>query len=128
MKTPMVLMTPFPPIIQPVALAGTAAIPVQAAAAFITPLLLFFFYKSDSKGEDDPMIRSTIIPWTARLEVLVSSGIKWTHIALLDSGCTRCLRTLIASSQLNSLITGEMSATCLTEPVKIKAGTHTETI
>lgn len=48
------------------------------------------FYKSDSEGEDDPMVSSTIIHMTAKVEILVSSsGVGRILIALLDSGSAR---------------------------------------
>lgn len=103
------------------------------------------FYESDSEGEDEPMVSGTILPMTATVVILMSSsGVRGTLTALLDSGCTRCLlspqvveklgmrlRKLqrpMASSQLDRLITGGVPATCLTEPVELKAGSHTETI
>lgn len=102
-------------------------------------------YESNSEGEDDPMASGLIIPMTARVKVtIISLGSKGTLIVLLDLGCTRCLvspqvveklglrlrklKKPTAFSQLDNLLAGEMPATCLTEPVDLKLGTHVQTI
>lgn len=80
----------------------------------------------------------------ARVEIVVSSGLKGVLMALFDSGCMRCvispqvveklgkklrkLRQPMAFSQLDGSIMGRVPKICLTEPVKLKAGAHIETI
>lgn len=105
-------------------------------------------YKSDSE-EDDLVVSRTIsdstsriIPMTSQVEITMTLGFKGILMALLDSACTRSLvnpqvveklgmrlrKLKRPFSQLDGSITGEVAATCLTEPMKLRMGTHTKTI
>lgn len=81
---------------------------------------------------------------TARVILVASSGVRGALTALLRLGCTRCLispqvveelgmrlrnlRSPMVFSQINRSITGCVPGTCLTKLVKLKSGTHVETI
>lgn len=104
------------------------------------------FYKSNSEGEDDPMLSSTIIPMMTRVEILVPTlGVRGALMSLLDLGCTQCLirlqivgkvglrlrklRQSMLFSQLDGSLTGGVPAlTGLIDPVRLRAGIQEETI
>lgn len=98
-------------------------------------------YKSDSEGEDDPIVSGPIIPMTVRIKIRIkitvaSSGSNGILMTLLDSGCTkflispqvveklgmrlRKLESPMAFSHVDGSIVGGTSATYLTEPVELK--------
>lgn len=59
------------------------------------------FCESDSEEEGNLMVNDTIIPMTARMEILVPySGVNGTITPLLDSGCIRCIISLLTLEKL----------------------------
>lgn len=54
------------------------------------------FYESESEGQDDPMVSGAFALLTTQVEILVPhSGARQVFTALLDSGCTHCLVSLL---------------------------------
>lgn len=103
------------------------------------------FYKSDSEGEDNPMVSEPIKPLAIQMEIIASrSGAKTVVKALIDSGCTKCMASLqtvqklglwvrklcqsMRFKQVDGSIMGGLLTSYLTEPMRLRLANYKEII